>query len=86
MLTAKHIDDEGNETLYEVIRVRTVPNPDGGKQPIEVITVESNGHTEHYKSGRVFIMNEAGSTVSNWTILGIGNTAIYGPIPCKSKW
>lgn len=69
MLTAKHIDTEGNETLYEVIRVRAIPNPDGGKQPIEVITVEPNGHTDHYKSGRIFVMNESGSTVSNWIII-----------------
>lgn len=69
MLTAKHIDIEGNETLYEVIRVRAIPNPEGGKQPIEVITVEPNGHTNHYKSGRIFVMNEAGSTVSNWIII-----------------
>lgn len=69
MLTAKYIDNDGNETVYEVVRVKTKPNEDGGKQPIEIITVEPNGNLEHYTSGRLFIMNESGSTVSNWIII-----------------
>lgn len=69
MLTAKYIDIEGNETLFEVIRVLATPNPQGGKQPIKVVAIEPNGHTEYFTSGTLFVMNETGSTVSRWLII-----------------
>jgi hypothetical protein len=70
MLTVKYISPDGEQLVTEALRVISKPNQNvKSKQPIEVIVIEPNGHSESYNSGSVFVMNEAGSTVSSWMIL-----------------
>lgn len=74
MLTVKHVSENGDELVIQALRISTTKNPRGGKQPIQVIVTEPNGHIEHYESGTVYVMNDNGATVSQWMIISSEET------------
>lgn len=81
MFTIKHLSPHGNESLYEAREVIFLPAPPspGYSQPAGTSTVslsnfqfkpaDSNAF-EELSDGTVYVMNDAGSTVSKYDLGG----------------
>lgn len=65
MLTVKHIDIRGNETLYEVQGVRLIKSTLGDKLQADFADDHAG---DSIVSGTVFVMNRHGSTVARYDL------------------
>ena len=80
MLTIKHVERSGHESIIQAHSVSYKPkgHAPGGDTPAESATLEAFGCTGDggpvsdgwccYGNGKVFVMNDAGSTVGNYDL------------------
>ena len=73
MLTVKHIENDGNESIVQCEKVTFIPHekekPFGLDQVVAWDTdrnVKDGNHT--YTSGRIFVMNDQGATVAKYEL------------------
>lgn len=73
MLTIKHVEDTGKETILQVKNVWTIPNgPQAGIPSSVCFEYEDGSANSSFNDGMVFVMNDKGQTVA--TYRGINGT------------
>lgn len=67
-MTVKYVSPDRHETVVQCDRVIAKRLDKGDRHPFAVVVVEPNGRLEQYECGTVYVMNDAGATVSQWMI------------------
>lgn len=72
MFTVKHTSPTWEDSIYAATRVRFTPRPtipmSTGDLPPETVWVNEGGHEFPITNGVVYVMNDAGSTVSKYDL------------------
>lgn len=78
MMTVKHITDTGEEFVYPTSHTNFVPGsakPATG-QPSSFWRYDHDGRAFEIDAGRVYVMNEHGTTVARYSLTQANNPAI----------
>lgn len=70
MLTVKHVEPTGHETIHEATDVSSAPADRFGEAVNRVFYTRANSEVEGITSGTVYVMNEAGKTVAVYRLGG----------------
>lgn len=70
MLSVKRVLASGHEDIAQARRVSYQPAKANGTDAPETVFVEDeNGNTQGFIEGTVYVMNDAGSTVSKYSLV-----------------
>lgn len=68
MFSVRHVRKDGTESLHEAVLVEKEPAVTAGPEPhdVRVYLVKPDKSGVYISSGKVFVMNDAGSTVASY--------------------